>query len=151
MKVEWENTRVGTVLSGKLLLAVICIQIILHTQLLYKADSAVSLLSAQQTDSAVSHLSLCNLHIAGSYKKCEVSTSFRESPYWGEAESCPCQGSGCTIRADTLSGWLYMGLQVPGFLPVRNLKENTGFAWRREETRKKTIHISFVFRFRLLR
>lgn len=80
-------------LSGKLLLAVIWIKILL-TQLLYKADSAVS------------RLSLCNLHITGSYKKCEVSTSFRESPYWGEMEFCPCQGSGCTIRADTLSGYI---------------------------------------------
>lgn len=137
-------------LSGKLLLAVIWIQIFLHTQLLYKGDGAVSLLSALQTDSAVIHLSLCNLHITGSHKKCEVSTRFRESPYWGETESCPCQGSGCTIRADILSGWLYMNLQVCCFLPARNLKESTGYSWKREGMRKKTIHIRFVLRFRLL-
>lgn len=81
-------------ISGKLSLSVIWIKIFFHTQLLYK------------TNCAVSHLSFCNLQITSSYRQCEVSTSFRESAYWGGTKFCPCQGCGCTIRVDTLSDWL---------------------------------------------
>lgn len=86
--------------GGKLSLSVICMKIFFHTQPLYK------------TNSAVSHLSFCNLYISSSYKQCEVSASFRESACWGETKFSPCQSSGCTNRADILSG-LLVGAHIP--------------------------------------
>lgn len=92
-----------------------------------------------KTNSAASHLFVCNLQITSSCIQCEASASFRKPA--------------CTIRVDILSGWPVnayipqVNLQVCCFLPARNLKQKTAVAGRRKETQgtKQTTRKKLVF------